>query len=96
MIEDKLNRSSYINFIKNLIKNSQNYKRDNENKSYIMAIDSPWGTGKTTLINLLKEDIEKNDDEIKCIVYNAWKNDYCNNSFEPLCYEHQNLLVIML
>ena len=55
-----------------------------------MAIDSAWGTGKTSLIELLCEDITKNENNIEVINYNAWKNDYCSNAFEPLFYEIVN------
>lgn len=37
---DKLDRKDYIKFIENLILNSDNYKRDNDSKAYVMALDS--------------------------------------------------------
>ncbi len=89
-MKDLLNRGPYINFLKNLIKNANNYKRNDESNSYIMAIDSAWGTGKTSLIELLCEGITKNENNIEVINYNAWKNDYCSNAFEPLFYEIVN------
>lgn len=61
-----------------------------------IAIDSPWGMGKTTFvkmwINALKGNIE--DGKAKktflidnqCIYYNAWENDYYDNAFIPLVY----------
>ena len=41
---DKLNREKYIEFIKNLIINSEQYKRNIDSNSYVIALDSPWGT----------------------------------------------------
>ena len=38
--EDKLNRQDFINFMKNLIKNSDNYKRNSDSDSYVIALDS--------------------------------------------------------
>lgn len=71
--EDKLNRQDFINFMKNLIKNSDNYKRNSDSDSYVIALDSGWGTGKSFFIELLKKDIEENEDNIKVVKYNAWE-----------------------
>ncbi len=88
--EDKLNRQDFINFMKNLIKNSDNYKRSSDSDSYVIALDSGWGTGKSFFIELLKKDIEENEDNIKVVKYNAWENDYCDNAFNPLFYDILN------
>ncbi len=84
---DKLNRNGFIQFIKNLIDNSEKYKRHNDTQSYVIALDSPWGTGKSYFVDLLIDDIEKNNENIKVVLYNAWKNDYCENPFNPLFYD---------
>lgn len=84
---DKLNRQDFINFVKNLIINSDNYKRNSESDSYVIALDSAWGTGKSFFIELLKKDIENSDDNIRIVKYNAWENDYCENAFNPLFYD---------
>lgn len=84
---DKLNRQDFINFVKNLIINSDNYKRNSESDSYVIALDSAWGTGKSFFIELLKQDIENTDDNIRIVKYNAWENDYCENAFNPLFYD---------
>lgn len=83
---DKLNRGEYIEFIKNLIINSEQHKRNNDNKAYVIALDSPWGTGKSYFIDLFLQNI-KNDESICTVKYNAWENDYRNNAFEPLIYD---------
>lgn len=86
---DKLDRKDYIKFIENLILNSDNYKRDNDSKAYVMALDSAWGTGKSYFIDLLIQDIEERND-IFVVKYNAWINDYCDNAFNPLIYDILN------
>lgn len=83
---DKLNRGEYIKFIKNLILNSEQHKRNDDNNAYVIALDSPWGTGKSYFIDLFLQNIKK-DGSICAVKYNAWKNDYCNNAFEPLIYD---------
>lgn len=72
-------KEQYSKYIFNLLKNSNNFKRDNDHKSFVMAIDGAWGTGKTTFI---KECLLDNEDFI-IIYYDAWKNDFWNNAFEP-------------
>lgn len=86
---DKLDRKDYVKFIENLILNSDNYKRDNDSKSYVMALDSAWGTGKSFFIDLLIQDVEEQDN-IFVVKYNAWANDYCDNAFNPLMYDILN------
>lgn len=82
---DKLDRGEFIEFVKGLILNSEQYKRDNESDSYVIALDSAWGTGKSYFIDLLTQNV--NDDVLRIVKYNAWKNDYCENAFEPLIYD---------
>ena len=86
---DKLDRQDFINFMENLILNSDSYKRSNESKSYVIALDSAWGTGKSYFIDLLTQDIDTNKN-IKYVKYNAWENDYCDNAFNPLIYDILN------
>ena len=82
---DKLERGEFIEFVKGLILNSEQYKRDNESDSYVIALDSAWGTGKSYFIDLLTQ--SATDDTLRIVKYNAWKNDYCENAFEPLIYD---------
>jgi predicted KAP-like P-loop ATPase len=83
---DKLGRGEFVKFVKSLILNSDQYKRDNDCKSYVFALDSAWGTGKTYFLDLLCQDVTQ-EDGLKIVRYNAWKNDYCENAFEPLIYD---------
>lgn len=67
---DRLERKEFIKFVKNLILNSDSYKRDNDSDSYVIAIDSAWGTGKSYFIDLLIQDIRETDniyDKIQCM-----------------------------
>ena len=41
----------YHEFINEVITSSDFYKKDSTSKSFIMAINSEWGSGKTTFIN---------------------------------------------
>ena len=41
---------------------------------FVLALDSPWGTGKTTLIKMLQAELMKQD--FQCLYFNAWQVDY--------------------
>ena len=46
---------------------------------FVLAIDSPWGTGKTTFVQFLKVMLEGKS--YSCLYFNAWKTDF---STDPL------------
>lgn len=78
--KELIKREKYLNFIVEILKNSNKFKRDNDNKSFVMAIDSSWGSGKTTFINNELMKVK----EFKFIYYNAWENDFWDNAYESL------------
>ena len=92
-IDDKLNRERYANFIINITNSQQEYKVLSDNKSLILAIDSPWGTGKTTFVNMLETKIKREYDNnynpisYTVVSYNAWKCDFSDNPLETLIFE---------
>lgn len=52
--------------------------------SFVIALNSPWGTGKTTFVN---QCISELGDEYPAIYYNAWKSDYSRDPFIDFCAE---------
>lgn len=92
--DDKLGRLKYAEFLKTIILNSDQYKRDLLTNAYTIAVDSPWGTGKSYFFNMFMNycrgyegqnyscDGELNS--MKIIYYNAWQNDFWDNPFEPI------------
>lgn len=91
--DDKLGRKRYAEFLKNLILYSSDFKREDERRAFSIAIDSPWGTGKSYFLNMLKNHLRGlSSDEstfdhngpFRVVLYNAWENDCWNNAFEPL------------
>ncbi|XZM78687.1 KAP family P-loop NTPase fold protein [Clostridium perfringens] len=80
--DDLLNRRQIAVNLTNIIKNKSNLN--------VLAIDSSWGTGKTTFINkwisMLKTDFNYND-TFETIYFNAWKNDYSNDALLSLICE---------
>lgn len=63
---DKLDRGKVVEFLIGLIGHT--------GSPFVLAIDGPWGTGKSTLIRMLQAVLESKD--YKCIDFNAWQVDY--------------------
>ena len=60
------------------------YHREDDVQAYTIAIDSPWGTGKSVFLEKFESMLETDSlDQIRVVHYNAWKNDFWNNAFEP-------------
>jgi len=64
-IDDLLNRSDIIDNIENILKSLD------KDKSYAIGVCGKWGSGKTSLLNLLEEKISK-DNTFKIIHFNPW------------------------
>lgn len=89
--DDKLNREKYADFLTEIIMHSEKYKTITDSVSFNFAIDSSWGTGKTTFLemweNKLKDLKNQNGQELfEIIHYNAWKNDFLDNPIESIIY----------
>lgn len=87
--DDKLNREKYADFLIEIMTNSKKYKRIGDSDSMTLAIDSAWGTGKTTFLKMLKNKLE-NTNQYSIVEYNAWKCDFTKNPFESLIYSFTN------
>lgn len=82
--DDLFNRKPYAEFLKKLILNSDSYHRDDDVQAYTIAIDSPWGTGKSVFLEMFENMLETEcQEQVRIVHYNAWKNDFWNNAFEP-------------
>lgn len=89
--DDKLNREKYADFLTEIIKTADKYKSIADSESLNIAIDSSWGSGKSTFLemweNKLKTLKNENGQELFEIVrYNAWKNDFLDNPIESIIY----------
>ena len=71
---DDLGRKPLVDFLTGLIGRLEG--------PFVLAIDSPWGTGKTTLIKMLAAELERQD--FQCVQFNAWKVDYVTDPLVAL------------
>jgi predicted KAP-like P-loop ATPase len=63
---------------------------DNLNGPFVLAIDSPWGTGKTTLIRMLKAFLELKG--FSCLYFNAWETDFTTDPLMAFLGEMDQLM----
>ncbi|GAB7080144.1 KAP family P-loop NTPase fold protein [Megalodesulfovibrio paquesii] len=71
---DALKREPHVTFLADLIQ-----KLDGP---FVMALDSPWGTGKTTFVQMLKANLQNQG--VQCTYFNAWKVDYVTDPLVAL------------
>lgn len=77
----KLAREPYATVLTELIKNF--------NDGFVLAIDSEWGTGKTTFVKMWKQYLENN--KFKTLYFNAWENDFEKDILVTLISELEEL-----
>jgi len=75
--DDALNREEYATVLMQFFSNTE--------ESLTLAINSGWGTGKTTFIIMLQQLLENK--EFPTILFNAWENDYSDNALVSLIGE---------
>ena len=76
---DLLNGKSYVETLKNIIKNAP------LKGTFTIGLFGEWGSGKSSIIKTVKDEITKNNKEfgsIKFIIYDAWK--YVQDSFRRM------------
>lgn len=63
---DVLKRKDVVEFLAGLIERAGG--------PFVLALDSPYGTGKSTLVEMMRAILGKND--FQCVYFNAWQFDY--------------------
>ena len=87
---DHLNREGIADYLTHFITTSS--PTTNE-KSLVIAIDSPWGTGKTSFINMWSNKLRNEENTpFNIIQYNAWENDDAPNALIPISCSFCQLL----
>lgn len=74
---DALERKPIVDFLAGLL--------DKFNGPFVLALDSPWGTGKTTLVRMLKARLEL--ENFQCVYFNAWQTDFVDDPLVALVSE---------
>lgn len=71
---DALERKPLVDFLASLIGRLEG--------PFVLALDSPWGTGKTTIVKMLQAKLAM--DQFQCVYFNAWKVDYVTDPLVAL------------
>ena len=95
--DDKLHWDIYAKNLRQIILGCDSYPRSNDNLSYVIGIDSPWGTGKTYFTSMFSNYLQgyyyrpgsttqavETPKTCSVVYYDAWENDFWDNAFEPL------------
>ncbi|PPV15867.1 hypothetical protein AWN73_01910 [Clostridium butyricum] len=83
--EDLLNRKQIAVNLTNIINSKNNLK--------VLAIDSGWGTGKTTFATMWRNMINSDEtysSELEIMYFNAWENDYISEPLTSILSELEN------
>ena len=71
---DALERKPAVEFLRDLIKQIEG--------PFVLALYSPWGTGKTTVVRMLRSSLEI--EGFQSVHFNAWKDDYVIDPLIPM------------
>jgi len=91
--QDYLKTKVYADNLTEIIKNTE------PNKVFTVGLFGSWGTGKSSIIETSKQELEQENKKVKFITYDAWQ--YVNDSFrrmflrklrEDLNYEEKDLM----
>jgi len=77
----KLGREKYASILTNIV--------DTYADGFVMAINSEWGTGKTTFVKMWQCQLENNG--FKTLYFNAWETDFEDNPLIALIAEFKAL-----
>jgi len=73
-LHDALDRKPLVEFLTSLIGRLEG--------PFVLALDSPWGSGKTTIVRMLQAKLAT--DQFQCVYFNAWKVDYVTDPLVAL------------
>ncbi|KAF0139287.1 MAG: hypothetical protein FD122_3358 [Stygiobacter sp.] len=77
---DVLNRKQSAEVLTNII--------NTIDEPFVIGLDSPWGSGKTTFVNMWRQDLINNG--YPTIYFNAWENDFSDNALITILAEFEN------
>lgn len=82
--EDRFNRKKVADYITKIIENKDEIF--NSDEGLVIGIDSAWGTGKTTFLDLWEKQL-KEEDMYTIIRYNSWEDDDYDTPIIPISFK---------
>lgn len=80
---DKLNRKPFADFLFSLIQHRDEYRRPDSNKSYSIAIDAVYGSGKTRFLKMFQSMLRE-EGQYNVAYYSAWEHDLYDDALAPI------------
>lgn len=80
---DKLNRKPFAEFLFSLIQHRNEYRRPDSNKSYSIAIDAVYGSGKTRFLKMFQSMVQQTGG-YNVAYYSAWEHDLYDDALAPI------------
>ena len=80
---DKLNRKPFADFLFSLIQHRDEYRRPDSNKSYSIAIDAVYGSGKTRFLKMFQSMLRQ-EGQYNVAYYSAWEHDLYDDALAPI------------
>lgn len=80
---DKLNRKPFADFLFSLIQHRDEYRRPDSNKSYSIAIDAVYGSGKTRFLKMFQSMLRE-EGQCNVAYYSAWEHDLYDDALAPI------------
>ncbi|CAM3401602.1 P-loop NTPase fold protein [Zobellia roscoffensis] len=77
----KLDRKKYADVLTDIVSGYAD--------GFVLAINNPWGEGKTTFVKMWRQQLENND--FKTLYFNAWENDFQEEVIIALLSELEEL-----
>ena len=65
---------------------------ENNDGELVIALDSPWGEGKSTFVKMWRGHLKNNHSDIKTIYFDAFENDHQSAPFLALAGEIYKLI----
>lgn len=90
--DDKLDRAKYAKQLTQVVKHMD--------KSFVMTLSAPWGSGKTFFLNAWRDEIawngEENADKLPCVYFSAWEYDCVDDPLLAIVGKMQEELAPLL
>ncbi|HEX6741111.1 MAG TPA: P-loop NTPase fold protein, partial [Sphingomicrobium sp.] len=84
---DTLGRQAFAEVLATRVKQVSETLRSGKlgsDSAFILHIDGPWGSGKSSILNFLKANLEKSDPPWLIVEFNAWRNQQRTPAWWPI------------
>jgi hypothetical protein len=84
---DALGRQAFAEVLASRVKQVSETLRSGtlgNDSAFILHVDGPWGSGKSSILNFLKTDLEQSDPQWLIVEFNAWRNQQRSPAWWPI------------